>query len=53
MLRQCTALNQAGKPIGPYDILIAGSAIANNLTLVTANTAEFSHIEQLRLKNWQ
>jgi tRNA(fMet)-specific endonuclease VapC len=31
-----------GTPIGPNDLLIAAIALANSLTLVTHNTAEFS-----------
>src|ERR1700730_10245280 len=30
-------LESIGKPIGAYDLLIAGQAIRNNLTLITAN----------------
>ncbi len=32
----------AGTPIGPFDTLIAGQALCRGLTLVTANTREFS-----------
>src|SRR5216683_3162932 len=32
------ALEAAGKPIGAYDLLIAGQAVRHNATLVTANT---------------
>ena len=35
-------LENAGTPIGPLDILIAGIALANQATLVTHNTKEFS-----------
>jgi len=45
-------LNQ-GKPIGPNDTLIAAIARANNATLVTHNTAEFSRVAGLRLADWQ
>ena len=41
-----------GTPIGPYDVLIAGQAIARGLTLVTANTREFSRVKGLKLKDW-
>ena len=41
-----------GKHSGNYDILIAGIAIANNLALVTNNTADYEHIEHLDLLNW-
>ena len=42
-----------GRPIGPYDVLIAGQAIARNLTLVTHNTDEFGRVPDLRIEDWQ
>ena len=36
-----TDLERQGKPIGPYDLLIAGRALANDLTLVSSNVQEF------------
>ena len=45
-------LAKKGTPIGPYDVLIAGQALARGLTLVTANTREFSRVEGLRLVDW-
>ncbi|MDP2903346.1 MAG: type II toxin-antitoxin system VapC family toxin [Methylovulum sp.] len=45
-------LEKAGTPIGPLDILIAGTALANQATLVTHNTKEFSRIVSLRLEDW-
>ena len=46
-------LKQQGKPIGPYDIMIAGVALSQNLTLVTSNTKEFERIIGLKLENWR
>lgn len=46
------ALERAGTPIGPNDLLIAAHALCEDLTLVTANVREFSHIEKLRVENW-
>jgi tRNA(fMet)-specific endonuclease VapC len=46
-------LEARGKPIGPYDLLLAGQALAGDLTLVTSNTGEFSRIPDLRLGNWR
>ena len=46
------ALEQAGTPIGPLDMMIAGTALANKATLVTHNTKEFSRIDSLRLEDW-
>ncbi len=42
-----------GTPIGPYDLQIAAIALANNLTLVTHNTREFSRVAGLRLEDWE
>ena len=42
-----------GRPIGPYDALIAGQALARQLILVTHNTGEFGRIEGLTVEDWQ
>jgi tRNA(fMet)-specific endonuclease VapC len=46
------ALEAVGRPIGAYDYLIAGQALAHQLTLVTANVSEFSRIEGLSWQDW-
>ena len=46
-------LQQQGRLIGAYDLLIAAIALAHNLTLVTHNTSEFSRVPGLRLEDWQ
>ena len=46
-------LKQAGSPIGYYDLLIAATALANNLIVVTSNLKEFSKIEDLSVENWR
>lgn len=43
----------AGAPIGPYDALIAGQALARDLVLVTHNTREFGRVPGLRLEDWE
>jgi len=45
-------LERVGKPIGAYDLLIAGQAIRNKLTLVTANLSEFARIKALAWADW-
>ena len=45
-------LESQGQSIDPYDLLIAGIALAHNLTLVTRNTREFARISGLPLENW-
>jgi len=42
-----------GTPIGPLDLLIAGQAVARDLTLVTNNLREFRRVDQLRVEDWQ
>lgn len=45
-------LARAGKPLGPYDVLIAGQALARDMILVTHNTDEFIRIPGLRTEDW-
>ena len=45
-------LEKQGTPIGPYDILIAASAMANNSTLVTHNKREFERVAGLKIEDW-
>ena len=45
-------LEKNGIPIGPYDVLIAACAKANNLILVTHNLKEFKRIDGLRVEDW-
>lgn len=47
-----TYLQNKGTPIGPLDMLIAGHALAEGLTLVTNNVREFERVQDLRLENW-
>ena len=46
-------LASKGTPIGPYDVLIAGQAMARNMILVTGNTGELERIPGLRLEDWR
>jgi len=45
-------LTRQGTPIGPNDLLIAAHALALDLTVVTANSREFSRVPRLRVENW-
>jgi tRNA(fMet)-specific endonuclease VapC len=42
-----------GTPIGGNDMMIASIALANNLIVVTHNTAEYSRIPGLKIEDWQ
>lgn len=46
------ALETAGTPIGPYDLLIAAQALRTRATLVTANVSEFARVRGLAWQNW-
>jgi tRNA(fMet)-specific endonuclease VapC len=46
------ALEQAGNPIGAYDVLIAAQALRRGLTVVTANTSEFGRVTGLSWQDW-
>ena len=43
----------AGAPIGPYDVLIAGQALARGLILVTHNMREFGRVPGLNVEDWE
>lgn len=45
-------LKQAGRPIGPIDVLIAGQALERGWTLVTSNIKEFERVPGLALEDW-
>ena len=45
-------LAKQGTPIGPFDVLIAGQAVARALPVVTANTREFERVPSLNVINW-
>lgn len=45
-------LEKKGKPIGPYDVLIAGTVLAYQGTLVSHNLAEFNRVPGLKTEDW-
>ena len=45
-------LYDRGRPIGPYDMMIAGHARSRGLILVSNNLAEFERVQGLRIENW-
>jgi tRNA(fMet)-specific endonuclease VapC len=46
------ALEADGKPIGAYDLLIAGQVLRNKFTLVTSNVREFARVQGLAWQDW-
>jgi tRNA(fMet)-specific endonuclease VapC len=45
-------LERKGSPIGAYDALIAGQALARNAIVVTANASEFGRVAGLTREDW-
>jgi tRNA(fMet)-specific endonuclease VapC len=45
-------LEKKGTPIGPYDVMIAGTALSKQGTLVTNNTKEFRRVPKLQMIDW-
>ena len=46
------SLEKKGMPIGPYDVMIAGTAICKQGILVTNNTKEFRRVPKLKIIDW-
>ena len=42
----------AGTPIGPYDLLIAATALEHGATLITNSVREFARIPELVVEDW-
>ena len=47
-----SVLERMGKPIGTYEVLIAGQALNRKLMLVTANVKEFGRVKGLEWEDW-
>lgn len=45
-------LRKKGKTVGHNDILIASTAIANNMALITNNEKHFKDVDGLDIDNW-
>jgi tRNA(fMet)-specific endonuclease VapC len=45
-------LETIGKPIGAYDVLLAGHARRRGATLVTSNAKEFERVVGLKSEDW-
>jgi tRNA(fMet)-specific endonuclease VapC len=46
------ALERAGTPIGPYDVLVAAQARRRDALLVTANEREYARVPGLKIEDW-
>jgi tRNA(fMet)-specific endonuclease VapC len=45
-------LETVGRPVGAYDVLLAGQARRRRATLVTSNTKEFARVHGLKWEDW-
>ena len=45
-------LEAVGKPVGAYDVLLAGQARRRGATLVTSNTKGFARVQGLKWEDW-
>jgi len=46
------ALERAGTPIGPYNVLVAAQARRRGAVLITANEREFARLIGLKTEDW-
>jgi tRNA(fMet)-specific endonuclease VapC len=46
-------LKCSGLSIGPYDILLAGTALAQDMIMVTSNIGEFKRIPDITIEDWR
>lgn len=47
-----STLEKVGRPIGAYDLLISAQAARHKMTLITANSKEFSRVKGLVWEDW-
>ena len=45
-------LEKQGSPVGPYDVQIAGQAVARSIVMITHNIGEFSRVPGLMVEDW-
>jgi tRNA(fMet)-specific endonuclease VapC len=45
-------LSALGTMIGDFDLLIASTAVENELIMVTENVSEFERIKGIKIQNW-
>ena len=47
-----SALEKRGMPLSDTDLMIASTALANDLVLITGNERHFTRINDLQVENW-
>jgi predicted nucleic acid-binding protein len=45
-------LERKGVAIGPYDVLIAATAVSHRATLITHNRKQFKRVDALKMEDW-
>jgi tRNA(fMet)-specific endonuclease VapC len=45
-------IQASGHTVGEFDLLIAATALANQLTIATMNVRDFSKVPNLRFEDW-
>lgn len=45
-------LEEQGKMIGEFDLMIGSCAVHHNLVMVTSNLKHFDHIPNIKLEDW-
>ena len=50
--KEKSLLSALGTIIGDFDLLIASTAVENELIMVTENVSEFERIEGIKIQNW-
>jgi predicted nucleic acid-binding protein len=48
-----SSLEQSGSPLDDMDLMIAATALLDNLVLVTNNLKHFQRIDGLKIENWK
>ena len=46
------ALRKKGKPVDEFDMVIAGQAVSEGLTVVTDNLKHFENMPDVKVENW-
>lgn len=46
------SVRAAGTPVGPHDLWLAATAVANGLTLATTNVRELGRVPGLAVEDW-
>ncbi|MGM9847702.1 MAG: hypothetical protein ACI31F_07095 [Muribaculaceae bacterium] len=51
-MKQALRLRESGRGIMDFDLIIACTAVSENLIMVTNNVSHFSRVENIIIENW-